>query len=266
MENPALRALFEGKSTQNTQAGQSTYTRFRHLLKALLGIPAPLPPEPWERLQNAVQAKHIMDTQFIVIQSSSPDAQKAALVANAVATAFVRYHMLKRMEVSNDVFLYLEEQKNKEERALRDAEEQLHQYRERTKITALTTADETEHPVVKRLALLNDELTQTQLKRIELESQSKIIGEALRAETALLTTRNENLFSIPAVQSDPTVTQLRSALVTAEGDRAALAEIYGPEHPRMQVVLSRINSLQSELQQALKNTKCVHSISRISQK
>lgn len=252
LENPAVRELFESKPGSGAPGKQSAYTRFRHLLKALLGIPAPLPPEPWERLQSAVRAKHIMDTQFIVVQSSSTDPRKAALIANAVANAFVRYHMLRRMEVSNDVFLYLEEQKNKEERALREAEEQLQQYREQTKITALTTADETEHPVIKRLTLLNDELTQTQLKRIELESQVKTIGEAMRSESARLTTRNENLFSIPAVQTDPTVTQLRSALVTAEGDRASLAEIYGPEHPRMQAVLSRISSLQSELQQALK--------------
>lgn len=253
LENPALRELFESKPGEKHARSESAYTRFRHLLKALLGVPAPLPPEPWERLRAAVRAKHIMDTQFIVVQSSHTDPQKAALIANAVAGAFVRYHMLRRMEVSNDVFLYLEEQKNKEERALREAEEELQRYRESTKITALSSSDETEHPVIKRLALLNDELTQTQLKRIELESQSRIIGEAMHADRARLTPRNENLFSIPAVLNDPTVAQLRSALVSAESDRAALAEIYGPEHPRMQAVLSRISSLQSELQQALNN-------------
>jgi succinoglycan biosynthesis transport protein ExoP len=251
LENPGLRELFDAKSVENSAVSGSAYTRFRHLLKALLGIPAPLPLEPWERLQAAVRAKHVMDTQFVLVQSSHTDPQKAALIANAVAAAFVRYHTLRRMEVSNDVFLYLEEQKNKEERALRESEEELQRYRESTKITALSTSEETEHPVIKRLTLLNDELTQTQLKRIELESQSKTIGEAMRTDKARLTTRNESLFSIPAVQSDPTVAQLRSALVAAESDRAALAEIYGPEHPRMQAVLSRIESLQSELQQAL---------------
>lgn len=250
LENPALREIFEAPS-QKTLQRASAYARFRHTLKALMGIPAPLPPEPWERLQGVVRAKHIPDTQFLIVQASSFDPNKAALIANAVAHAFVRYHLLRRLEVSNDVFLYLDEQKTKEERALKEAEDLLQQYREKTKVTALSTTEETDHPVIKRLTTLNDELTQTQLKRIELESQSRIIGEAMHTDRSRITPRNENLFSIPAVQSDPTVTQLRSALVSADSERASLAEIYGPDHPRMQAVVSKITSLQMELQQAL---------------
>lgn len=248
LEDPAIREIFEYRSTASTPPSIST--RLRRTLSAVLGTPPVNPPEPWERLQGMIRAKHATETQFIMVRATSGDPKRAADIANAVAVAFVRYHMLRRLELSNDVFLYIEEQKNKEERALREAEERLQKFREETHISSLDTSD-SEHPVIKRLGLLNDELTQTQLKRIELESQSRVISDVLDAERTRLTGSNESLFSIPAVQSDPTISQLRTSLVAAESERGTLSEVYGPDHPRMQSVLSRITTLQGKMRESL---------------
>ena len=248
LEEPAIRAIFEYQPGAPTSPSLSTL--IRRTIAAVLGTPPVTPAEPWERLQASVQARHANETQFITVYAFSGNAQRAADIANAVAKAFVRYHMLRRMEVSNDVFLYIEDQKNKEERALRESEERLQAFREETRISSLETSD-SEHPVVKRLGLLNDELTETQLQRIELEAQSRVIRSVLDSKNLSVSAAGESLFSIPAVKADATIDQLRTSLVATEGERGTLAEVYGPEHPRMQAILARMTTLQEKLKSAL---------------
>ena len=81
------------------------------------------------------------DSHFIAIQADSSDPIQAATIANAVSRAFVRYHMLRRMQINNEVFVYLQEQKQKEELALQEAEQKLQKFREETNISSLDNAD-----------------------------------------------------------------------------------------------------------------------------
>lgn len=250
LEDEEIRNIFEYRPGNVQSQPRSLSTLLRRTIAAVVGAPPATPPEPWERLLATVRSRYFTETHFIAVKAISSNPERAAKIANAVAAAFVRYHMLRRLEVSNDVFLYLQDQKNKEESAMRDAEERLQKFREETRISSLDTS-ESEHPVLKRLAILNDELTQTQLKRIEVESQSRVIGEALSGSRKNLNASDDSLFSIPLVQNDSAIAQLRNALVSAESERSSLAEVYGPDHPRMQSVLSRVTSLQSKLREAL---------------
>ena len=60
--------------------------------------------------------------------------------------------MLHRLEISNDVFLYLEEQKEKEDRSLKKAEDKLQEFREETHIASLDSTD-SENPILSRLTI-----------------------------------------------------------------------------------------------------------------
>ena len=221
-------------------------------IAAVLGIPPSTPPEPWERLRGAVNAKHANDSHFILVSSEGADPAIAARIANAVARAFVRYHMLRRIEISNDVFLFLQEQKEKEEVSLREAEYKLQKFREKSKISTLSESEQ-DNPVLKRLAILNGQLTERQLERIDIESQYRVVKEALGRKDASLSAVDTQLFSIPAVKEDRAIEEIRAGLVLAEQEKAALSDVYGPEHPRMQAVQAKLDSLQGKVHEALGN-------------
>jgi polysaccharide biosynthesis transport protein len=250
LEQPGIRELVDVAAPENERP---TFRQsVRRTIAAVLGMPAATPPEPWERLRSYAHAKHVNETHFLAVRCESGDPARAAKIANAVARAFVRYHMLRRLEISNDVFLFLQEQKQKEELALQEAEQRLQKFREETHISSLDNSD-SENPVLKRLSQLSGELTQKQLDRIGLESEVRVIRQALDRGQAGLRTENDRLFSVPAMRDDKAVAEIRTALVRTEQDRAALADLYGPEHPRMQASDATIATLQTKLKESLAN-------------
>ncbi len=250
LEQADIRALFETKATDHPRP--SWRARLHQTFLAVLGVPLPEPPETWEKLRAYVQAKQVTDTHFVAVRVEDADPERAARIANAVARAFVRYHTVRRLEINNDVFVYLQEQKQKEEVALREAEQNLQRFREETNISSLDASDK-DHPVLKRLGVLNEQLTEKQLARIDLEAQYRVVKQAYDRGGSVLEGGNEQLFSIPAMREDSTVAEIRKSLVMAEEEKATLADTYGPEHPRMQSILSRISLLQEKLRESLGN-------------
>ena len=179
-------------------------------------------PEPWERLRGCIATKHVTDTHFVSVSCESAEPARAAKIVNGVARAYVRYHMLRRMEINNDVFLFLQEQKQKEELALQESEQKLQEFREQSHISSLDASDK-EHPVLKRLSVLNGELTEKQVQRIEIEAQWRVIQQALDAGDQVLTSSNDKLFSIQAMEKDETVSQVRSGF-PSEGPTGQMEE------------------------------------------
>ncbi len=244
LEDPSIAALFGKAGDVRTRSHRSMLDS----LKALLGLPVSMPPEPWESLKGMVRARYLPNTQFIIIEGISTDRRVASLIANGVARAFITYHHRRRAEMSNDAFTYLKQQKEKEERALRAAEERLQRYRESTDLSSLDTTSP-DHPVLRRLAMLNESLTKTELDRVDAESEYRVVRMA--AGKTVIDPQDEQLFSLQYVRSDPTVTGLRNELIEAEAQRASLRDTYGPQHPRMQAVAGKIRVLREQLRAAL---------------
>jgi succinoglycan biosynthesis transport protein ExoP len=249
-EDPTLADVL-AKDTRPTPERPRSFS-WRRTLNALWGAPPALPPEPWERLKGRIRAKHQPDTHFVNIRCEGTNPAEAARIANAVARAYLTYTSQRRLEINNDAFLYLQDQKLKTEKALSDAEAQMQQFREESSISSLDAQDR-DHPIIRRLGALNDQLTQRQLARIEVEAQNRAIQQALKSRDRTLTADNETLFAIPSVREDGAVSEIRKALVAAESEIASLQDIYGPEHPRLQTSLSRAELLRSKLRDLLKN-------------
>lgn len=250
LENPLLKDVFATRP--GGPAKRSFIASIRQTIAAALGVPPSTPPETWERLRGYLTAKHVNGTHFVTVRADSANADHARLMATSVAKAFVRYHTLRRLEINNDAYRFLQEQKLKEEAALRDAEQKLQRFREETSVSSIDSTDK-DHPILKRLSLLNAELTERQLDRIELTAQYQVVKAALNPAGTGLSAENDQLFSVQMMQTDETVTQIRNALVAAEGERASLSDVYGPDHPRMQSAMSKVALLQTRLRESLNN-------------
>ena len=182
LEQPGIREMLEGagEATEAPPGGlRGLITEVRNTISALLGGVPSSPPAPWERLRGMAQVSVDRDTESLLrISSEGTNAAQTALVVNAVARAFAAYHIERRQRSSSEAFAFLEEQKSIQEQKLLQAEAALQEFREEVRLPTLDTSDR-QNPVLVRLGRLSDRLTETQLRRIELQAQAMVRDEVL---------------------------------------------------------------------------------------
>ncbi len=253
IEKPGVREALEGPSDGGASSGlASLLAEARRTVAAILGPKPVRPPELWERLFRMVEVRQLRDTHLlqVSVQDASPD--HAATLANAVATAFEEYHLGRKLQTSDDAFRFLQEQGARQEQKLLDSEDKLQEFREKVRVVSLNPAS-VENPVLVRLGRLNTQLTEAQLQRIELEAQFHVVEQGLDSEPQGIDPDNTRLFSLPIVRGDGNLMTLRTALMAAEQEVAALGDTYGADHPRLQVARARADLLRSQLTQGLRH-------------
>jgi succinoglycan biosynthesis transport protein ExoP len=224
--------------------GEATRT-----VMATLGIPTVMTMEPWEALFKCVLASHVAETHFLLVQGLGRDAHTAAVIANAVARAFEQHHRQQAAASLGEAFVALKAEKEKQEQNLLEAERALQEFREKAESLTVPTAKE-DQPAVERLSKLNSQLTEVQLRRIELTSQLGVMHYAARSnETAAVS--DDALFALPVIKSDTTLVEGRQALADSEKDLAVLSDTYGKEHPLFLAGEAKVKLLREQFMKAL---------------
>ncbi|MHC4479556.1 MAG: GumC family protein [Planctomycetota bacterium] len=249
LTRPGMRELFETDSDTGQQP--SLVAELRRTVSALLGSPPAAPPEPWERLRNAVEVEQVRDTHLLVVSVDSGDAKRAAQVANAVAYSFAGHHLERKKALNNEAFDFLSQQTKEQQKKLSEAENALQEFREKVKIVSLDVQD-ANSPVLARLGRLSQELTEAQMQRIALEAELKVVQEAVGSGAPDLMHDIDSRLSLPEVRDDPTIGAIRTSLVEAEKDVIGLSDTYGPGHPQFQAAQAKVDLLRAKLAEALK--------------
>jgi succinoglycan biosynthesis transport protein ExoP len=251
LQQPGITELFKsGPATESTAPRTGLVDELKRTFLAATREEPLAPPEPWERLRANIQADHITDTHFLQVIVVHPSPYRAAKLANAAASGFKDYHWQRKIESLGEAFALLEKEKQEAEANLLKAEADLQRYRESARGLSLDP-DSVESPAVERLGTLNRELTEVQLQRIEISSALSVMRGAMESEEELAGDAREQLFSVPAVQSDGTLSDARQSLATAEKEMATLGREYGPAHPRMQAAQAKVDLLWDQFKTAL---------------
>ena len=241
MTNSVIAGLFE--SRQQTGAQHVSFTgEIKRTLIALLGAAPTPPPEPWEALKGQIKIEHLQDTHFLIFKSDSAQPERAAAVANGVAAAFERYHLERKIENLDEAFVFLQQEKDKQETELLEAEKELQTFRESAKEVSLAPSEQ-DQPALKRLGELSERLTQVQLERVELTAEFKVIEDVTRAGKGIMDSLDERLFALPTIRDDATVSQIHAQLLEARKSEASLSAVYGPEHPALKEAVANAASL-----------------------
>ncbi|MCK5850835.1 MAG: hypothetical protein KAH23_07960, partial [Kiritimatiellae bacterium] len=205
--------------------------------------------EEWEHARGQVHAVYMTGTHFILIKGESRSALYAAKLANAVARSYERYHVNQRKEMHTDVFAFLRKERDKEEQALNSSEQALQDFREKAKSVSLSD-DKKKQPDIQRLDELNRELTDTQLKRINLTAHLKVIKE-IQGKEKDPASRIRRLASVPVLKDSSTVVEAQKKLTKSEQVAASLSETYGSEHPLMKAAMADVGILKKQVKNSL---------------
>jgi polysaccharide biosynthesis transport protein len=160
----------------------------------------------------------IRQTRLVSIQFTTPNPSLSQALANAHVQAFLRMSLENRFTLTQEAWEFLNQRKNELQQKLEKAEADLNRFR---RAHGVLSVEKGENIVVDRLVDINKQLTSARAQRLEAESLFK-------------TVENKNYQNLAEVMRQGLVQQLKSNLATVEAEKARLAMIFQPDHPRIQ--------------------------------
>ncbi|WP_198649881.1 GumC family protein [Zobellella maritima] len=176
-------------------------------------------------------------TQLVEVSVEMADAATAALAANALADGYIESQLEAKLEMTQTATSWMNERLVGLKDNLDNSERRLQAFLEQENLVNLdgiTTISAGE------LSGISSKLTDARRERNAAESM-------YRQVSAISGSDYRRLASVPAVMSDPLVSQFKAAEATASAKVQELSRRYGPKHPVMIAAQTDLNSARSNL-------------------
>jgi len=220
--------------------------------------PAPKPDDAALRrqlasgIQGGLDVKGGKQSEIINISYESPDPEKAAAVANAVADSYMEFGLNSRLSGAKKTATWLNEQLSELRDNLKKSEDALEAYQ---KAEGLVNSNQQQQIASTQLSTLNTELIKAQTKR----SEAEIVYNQVKSLKGKKGTTG-NYDSLGPVLNSAAV----RSLVQEEGKLSRqvkeLSDRYGEKHPKMIAARSDLKGAQRNLQREI--NKVVDNISK----
>jgi capsular exopolysaccharide synthesis family protein len=191
-------------------------------------------------LQSRLTVEPVPDTRLVQIYARDVKPERARLIANAVADAYVEKTIEDRLESTDRAKDWLENQLSTLREELEEAELALHRFKKGHNVLSVSMEDR-QNLVASDVQTTHSKLTETRNRRIELEARLKRLKASIDKRSNTVD---------PAVMAEhgelsALVTELRSK----KKEHDSLAVKYGEEHPTMKSLAEEIEVLRAQLAQ-----------------
>ncbi|KPK14748.1 MAG: hypothetical protein AMJ62_12130 [Myxococcales bacterium SG8_38] len=191
-------------------------------------------------LQSGLTVEPVPDTRIVRIHARDVNPERAKLIADAVAQAYVDKTIEDRLESTDRARDWLEHQLVVLRKELDDAELALHSFKKGHNVLSVSMEDR-QNLVASDIQATHDRLTEVRNQRIELEARYKRLKASLGK-------RPDDID--PSVMTDhPALSALVLELREKSQEHDALAVKYGSEHPTMQTLSEEIAVLTRQIAQ-----------------
>lgn len=184
-----------------------------------------------ESLMKTIEILPVKDSNIVEISMFSPDPEMAAQLANAVVQAYISFSLESRFSVTEQARNFLSTQVEGLQQELEQRRKQLQEYGKDSDI--INTADG-QDITSQRLVDLNQSFTQAQTERI-------------RLQTTYERMRGASPDTIPEVQNNPLVTQMKREIIELEGEYARNSKKFKDAMPEQVRLRSEIEKAEQRL-------------------
>jgi capsular exopolysaccharide synthesis family protein len=191
-------------------------------------------------LQSRLTVEPVKDTRLVRIHARDVKPERARLIADAVADAYVRKTIDDRLESTDRAKDWLENQLATLRSELDAAELALPSFKKEHKVLSVSMEDR-QNLVANDIQATHDRLTQTRNRRIELEARLKRLRVSLG--------KGVNQIDPAVIENDPAFGELVIELRDKKQEQDALAVKYGPQHPTMKSLAQEVDILQRQVAQ-----------------
>lgn len=191
-------------------------------------------------LQERITVEQVKDTRIVLIRVHDWDPERATVLANAVADAYIEKTIEDRLGSTMTALEWLSTQLDNLKQQLERSENALHEFRRENNVLSVSM-QERQNMVANDIQNLSEALTNVRTKRIELQSRVQQLRQANREDPLEVHAQ--------AVASDQLVQALRNEYRTKRAELDSLALRYGPNHPNIEALAAQLDSLRTQLRQ-----------------
>jgi succinoglycan biosynthesis transport protein ExoP len=183
-------------------------------------------------------------TRFIDVTVTTSNPEWSKLIAETVVKEFLLQTLEQRMGLARAANDFLRDESDRLKTKLQESEQKLQRYKEEQNSVSL---EDTQNITVAKLKELNSQVTQAKGDRIKLESDMELLRSIPPDDV-------DRMLQVPSVGAIPQVQLLRSQIVTAETELAAVQKRYLAKHPKNIQAVSQIKQLKDSLKETLRNS------------
>jgi capsular exopolysaccharide synthesis family protein len=191
-------------------------------------------------LQSRLTVEPVPETRIVRIHARDTNPERARLIADAVAQAYVDKTIEDRLASTDRARDWLEHQLTSLRKELDEAELALHSFKKGHHVLSVSMEDR-QNLVASDIQTTHERMTEVRNQRIELEARWKRLKASLGKRPDEID---------PAVMADhATLSGLVVELREKTKERDSLAIKYGSEHPTMQTLAQEIAVLEQQIRQ-----------------
>jgi capsular exopolysaccharide synthesis family protein len=192
------------------------------------------------RVKSMMDLQPVRNTSFIDIKVYSEKPEEAAILANAVASAYKDYRSEVRKNLSLGGIQALRKELADQEAKVRAAQTNVDRLRELYNIAdAMAVADSP------TMLMSAEQYRKLESNKIELEAQ--LMREETLLDSLKAMPRDKIVYALPTAAPDPALTSLVEQKSLAEQALIVKQKDYGVEHPEVVKLRSQIDDLKSKL-------------------
>ncbi|MFH1130710.1 MAG: polysaccharide biosynthesis tyrosine autokinase [Pseudomonadota bacterium] len=207
-------------------------------------VTAPTLKETATHLSGMVSAIPAKNTNILEISVDHTDPSLAATLANAIAQAYMDQNLGYKMQSSAGAAKWLADQLDDLTRTLESADMGLYSFKKENNILSVSLEDK-RSLIAQRIFRLNEQLTETQMKRISISSLRKQVQAAINGD--------KNQMAVDPVQKSEAVKLLHIAYVQERRKYAALLQRYLSQHPLVLEQKAQVDAARKDLEQEIGN-------------
>ena len=235
---------FNGTATQAV----TPFTMLRDAEHRILSMVVPKAPEPQREAPKAdetpdesamvsafighVDVQPIRGSRLVNVTFLARDPNFSAQAVNALVDEYVDQNLQIKIQASQNMLQWLENEINKQQKKMQDSEQALTDYRSRENALSL---DDKQNIVSQRLTQLNDALIRARMAKAQKEAVYNQVRSLPAASSA------------DAVATTPNIQALKAKIVDLMQQRAQLLEKYGEKWPAVQAVNANLQEARAQL-------------------
>jgi polysaccharide biosynthesis transport protein len=185
---------------------------------------------------NRIKVTPIRNSRLVDIGFEAKDPALSAKIANSLARAYIDLNLETKLRATQDAMVWLNSRIEEERKKVEQAEQALLRYKQEHNIITDFSKD-TESITAQKLAVLNSQVIDAEMKRVEAETRYK--------QAAAMEKTPEMLDSIPEVMNNQLVGQIKSMEVELFKRRSELSKKYGANHPQIVAIKNELETLQA---------------------
>lgn len=200
------------------------------------------------RLQGKIKVDPVKDSRVTFIKIEDSDANRAALLANEVAEAYIQENLASKLKVTETASQWLEERRDSLEQQAKTSELALYNFKRSEQVLS-TSLDSQLNMVTSRLTSTNAALTEVQLRIAGLKARM----EAIRTTQASAEAGDGRWAeALPAAMGNEFVTNAKRKLSDQNLKCAELRDRYLEGHPKLSECLELSRAIEKDLARELK--------------